>query len=62
MLFSIETDKGQCLVDAYNEPQARKYMREEFGRSTEIRKVSRKKSDIDWAKAMGAMIHNAKGE
>jgi hypothetical protein len=37
-------------------------MREEFGRSTEIRKVSRKKSDIDWAKSMGAFIHNAKGE
>jgi hypothetical protein len=60
MLFSIETDRGQCLVEAHNEPQARKFMREEFGRSTEIRKVSRKQKDIDWAKSMGARIHNAK--
>jgi hypothetical protein len=48
------------LVEAHNEPQARKFMREEFGRSTEIRKVSRKQKDIDWAKSMGARIHNAK--
>lgn len=59
MLFAIETDRGLFLVDAYNKPQARKYMKEEYGRSENIRKISTNKSDIAWGKSMGAMIHNA---
>lgn len=59
MLFAIETDRGLFLVEAYNKQQARKYMREEYGRSENIRKISTKKSDVEWGKAMGAYIHQA---
>jgi len=59
MLFAIETDRGLFLVDAHNKEQARKFMREEYGRSENIRKISTKKSDVEWGKAMGAFIHQA---
>ncbi len=62
MLFAVETDRGLFLVEAYNKPQARKYMREEYGRAESIRKISTEKSDVEWGKAMGALIHDARGE
>ena len=58
-LYSVNMSKGMMLVEARSPQQAKKYVREEYGRGAEPITVTRDKSDIEWAKSMGARIHTA---